>query len=125
MCLFDGTSVVFFFFSSRRRHTRCALVTGVQTCALPILAAFEMAIQMKLRAIGHEMKGTMHNLIEKGRKCGIIPPIAPGTVSAQDPFEALVKIRNAIAHGTTDVHTPASAFDVLKACSIQIERLYA
>src|SRR3546814_14160517 len=31
--------VVFvFFFSSRRRHTRCALVTGVQTCALPILS---------------------------------------------------------------------------------------
>src|SRR3546814_3689726 len=25
-----------FFFSSRRRHTRCALVTGVQTFALPI-----------------------------------------------------------------------------------------
>src|SRR3546814_19612238 len=28
---------LFFFFSSSRRHTRCALVTGVQTCALPIL----------------------------------------------------------------------------------------
>src|SRR3546814_620339 len=28
---------VCFFFSSRRLHTRCALVTGVQTCALPIL----------------------------------------------------------------------------------------
>src|SRR3546814_3808079 len=28
--------VLLFFFSSRRRHTRCALVTGVQTCALPI-----------------------------------------------------------------------------------------
>src|SRR3546814_1087816 len=28
--------VLGFFFSSRRRHTRCALVTGVQTCALPI-----------------------------------------------------------------------------------------
>src|SRR3546814_8590629 len=27
---------VLFFFASRRRHTRCALVTGVQTCALPI-----------------------------------------------------------------------------------------
>src|SRR3546814_9973666 len=26
----------FFFFASRRRHTRCAVVTGVQTCALPI-----------------------------------------------------------------------------------------
>src|SRR3546814_5502065 len=29
----------FVFFSSRRRNTRCALVTGVQTCALPILLA--------------------------------------------------------------------------------------
>src|SRR3546814_18384976 len=29
-----------FFFSSRRRHTRCALVTGVQTCALPISAEY-------------------------------------------------------------------------------------
>src|SRR3546814_8895766 len=49
--------VVFFFFSSRRRHTRCALVTGVQTCALPILtkpivgtfvlaAAFSLAINL-------------------------------------------------------------------------------
>src|SRR3546814_8485406 len=31
--------LVCFFFSSRRRHTRCALVTGVQTCALPICFA--------------------------------------------------------------------------------------
>src|SRR3546814_7620694 len=31
--------VVSFFFSSRRRHTRCALVTGVQTCALPIFGS--------------------------------------------------------------------------------------
>src|SRR3546814_298467 len=28
----------YFFFSSRSRHTRCALVTGVQTCSLPIYA---------------------------------------------------------------------------------------
>src|SRR3546814_4840755 len=28
--------IVYVFFSSRRLHTRCALVTGVQTCALPI-----------------------------------------------------------------------------------------
>src|SRR3546814_7349274 len=31
-----------YFFSSRRRHTRCALVTGVQTCALPIYFARAM-----------------------------------------------------------------------------------
>src|SRR3546814_17631731 len=36
--LLDGEPFNYFFFSSRRRHTRCALVTGVQTCALPIYA---------------------------------------------------------------------------------------
>src|SRR3546814_10576511 len=36
LCLFYCRKYVVFFFSSRRRHTRCALVTGVQTCALPI-----------------------------------------------------------------------------------------
>src|SRR3546814_8258214 len=35
--------MVMFFFSSRRRHTRCALVTVVQTCALPI---YEMSINI-------------------------------------------------------------------------------
>src|SRR3546814_1904655 len=34
-------SFVYFFFSSRRRHTSFALVTGVQTCALPISARIE------------------------------------------------------------------------------------
>src|SRR3546814_10175358 len=33
-----------FFFSSRRRHTRCALVTGVQTCALPISESLHGAL---------------------------------------------------------------------------------
>src|SRR3546814_1666005 len=32
----DIDGYLLFFFSSRRLHTRCALVTGVQTCALPI-----------------------------------------------------------------------------------------
>src|SRR3546814_14015249 len=36
-------SMFVFFFSRRRRHTRCALVTGVQTCALPICSAFGAA----------------------------------------------------------------------------------
>src|SRR3546814_2544226 len=56
MCLsyyavYASCFLFFFFFSSRRRHTICALVTGVQTCALPILTpqqrfdAFKNAIQ--------------------------------------------------------------------------------
>src|SRR3546814_5653291 len=35
-----------FFFSSRRRHTRCALVTGVQTCALPIYLIEERRLSL-------------------------------------------------------------------------------
>src|SRR3546814_8917244 len=38
-----------FFFSSRRRHTRCALVTGVQTCALPI--CFRDLRQMGIKTV--------------------------------------------------------------------------
>src|SRR3546814_4444722 len=37
--------VVMFFLSSRRRHTSCALVTGVQTCALPIFGVAAGAVQ--------------------------------------------------------------------------------
>src|SRR3546814_9623160 len=36
MLMISGVLYVCCFFSSRRRHTRCALVTGVQACALPI-----------------------------------------------------------------------------------------
>src|SRR3546814_18935355 len=46
---------VSFFFSSRRRHTICALVTGVQTCALPIsnvLQFFRLAYGMAGARVG-------------------------------------------------------------------------
>src|SRR3546814_10844728 len=39
MTVFGWLLWLVFLFSSRRRHTRCALVTGVQTCALPICDA--------------------------------------------------------------------------------------
>src|SRR3546814_3293246 len=42
--------VLCFFFSSRRRHTRCALVTGVQTCALPI-SSWASAVAAELRRL--------------------------------------------------------------------------
>src|SRR3546814_6033127 len=40
-----------FVFSSRRRHTRCALVTGVQTCALPICQAAAVNLQQALNEL--------------------------------------------------------------------------
>src|SRR3546814_3832450 len=55
---------ILFFFASRRRHTRCALVTGVQTCALPIYAAVPILSQLlkaemserEVRSIAYQIK---------------------------------------------------------------------
>src|SRR3546814_5923465 len=44
-----------FFFSSRRRHTRCALVTGVQTCALPIYHARREPAHLRPVDLGHSV----------------------------------------------------------------------
>src|SRR3546814_4111718 len=41
---------IVFFCSSRRRHTRCALVTGVQTCALPIYTALVIDVDPQATA---------------------------------------------------------------------------
>src|SRR3546814_12674213 len=49
---------LFFFFSSRRRHTRCALVTGVQTCALPIC-------RLRLSSRGKEVLPMAQEVIER------------------------------------------------------------
>src|SRR3546814_6032743 len=66
-----------FFFSSRRRHTRCALVTGVQTCALPIshddaLQLLDIAVAREPRhAASHYFRGTMQRSEERrvGKEC--------------------------------------------------------
>src|SRR3546814_3456073 len=44
---------MFFFISSRRRHTSCALLTGVQTCALPIYPAMQARLHDYGLALGH------------------------------------------------------------------------
>src|SRR3546814_6639989 len=51
-CEFVVYTIFVFFFSSRRRHTRCALVTGVQTCALPISAALARRRQEHVAVVG-------------------------------------------------------------------------
>src|SRR3546814_3013397 len=59
-----------FFFSSRRRHTRCALVTGVQTCALPISSYPSMP--MWKGAGAHPLQSESTSLLrvaEAGRRC--------------------------------------------------------
>src|SRR3546814_4316268 len=52
-----------FFFSSRRRHTRCALVTGVQTCALPISFAGPEAVLAYLSRYTHRVAISNRRLV--------------------------------------------------------------
>src|SRR3546814_778188 len=49
-----------FFFSSRRRHTRCALVTGVQTCALPIFRRVLLSSLQGAAVTSMQVDGVLH-----------------------------------------------------------------
>src|SRR3546814_2771739 len=58
-----------FFFSSRRRHTSCALVTGVQTCALPILGVsfakgMALGLDIPLIEVNHMQAHVLAHFIE-------------------------------------------------------------
>src|SRR3546814_1892470 len=74
-----------FFFSSRRRHTRCALVTGVQTCALPIChARLRDAHTIEINGQRHSAE---HILIATG--CAPDKPDIPGrelAITSDDAF---------------------------------------
>src|SRR3546814_20571408 len=63
--------VVCFFFSSRRRHTRCALVTGVQTCALPSIQRLRKHAWLLwggARALFLPSAGGAHDIARYGRR---------------------------------------------------------
>src|SRR3546814_8129816 len=88
LCIFF---VCFFFFSSRRRHTRCALVTGVQTCALPICQQRVLAFG----AGGDLDAGVGGGFAEHCGHGGFLsmkrnPNIRPGTVFDNTVFSMLI-----------------------------------
>src|SRR3546814_6710547 len=58
---------VYFFFSSSRRHTICALVSGVQTCALPI-SGNHTARRIHARFESHGMEVPAHQLASVGER---------------------------------------------------------
>src|SRR3546814_10044945 len=50
-CVVSSMFIYLFFVASRRRHTRCALVTGVQTCALPIYIGLREGVDRVVEAV--------------------------------------------------------------------------
>src|SRR3546814_9601189 len=64
--------VFFFFFPSRRRHTRYALVTGVHTCALPILLQDEYGVTAK------DVRWLVGDVDEREREAIALPALPDG-----------------------------------------------
>src|SRR3546814_2876095 len=77
-----------FFFSSRRRYTRCALVTGVQTCALPISSSSEFRGSYLICDVAAWIKAKGENMLTERRN-------AANEVAAK-LFEAEAAIDHAI-----------------------------
>src|SRR3546814_4897677 len=83
-------SVYVFFFSSRRRHTRCALVTGVQTCALPIFEAHGVREPRKRLFLDVRLDDDVpgEELFSRGREQVLLRcPVALAEFAATDVLE--------------------------------------
>src|SRR3546814_4466619 len=67
-------SFVYFFFSSRRLHTRCAFVTGVQTCALPISQKIGYAYARQAHAIlvGTPISARQRHALDPAQPCVVV-----------------------------------------------------
>src|SRR3546814_8497928 len=115
------------FFSSRRRNTRCALVTGVQTCALPIWIRADNA---EIFAVGNTSLSELKPLLEKsfglwrmtrdmkGRKnFDVTTPAAQQRIiivnRPQSPQSEILAGEVLDAKGTDDLLTLFAAHDVM------------
>jgi hypothetical protein len=86
--------------------------------------AFELALKHLLNGHGGSSRGTLRNLVERARKGGLLPALTPGANVLSDPIEALIALRNGLSHGTSDIHSPGMALEVVEACAFWITRLY-
>src|SRR3546814_13008757 len=80
---------MFFFFSSRKRHTWCVLVIGVQTCSLPICIE-EVLVQGRARTDGEEILARLG--LETGRPILAIDPAAARAALEALPWVAAASV---------------------------------
>jgi hypothetical protein len=86
--------------------------------------AFELALKHKLNGHGGAARGTLRNLVDRARKTGVLPALVPGPTVISDPIEALIALRNGLSHGTSDIHSPGMAFEVVIACASWIDHVF-
>ena len=86
--------------------------------------AFELALKHRLNGHGGAQRGTLRNLVDRARKAAILPSVVSPSNSLGDPIEALIALRNGLSHGSSEVHSPAMALDVVAACASWIDQVY-
>src|SRR3546814_7680392 len=84
--------VLCFFFSSRRRHTRCALVTGVQTFALPISKKGDRKAKERQDPLPKECSACNFLKPPKTKECPICHHVAEAHSSLEEEDGELVQI---------------------------------
>src|SRR3546814_6989366 len=77
---------LFVFFSSRRRHTRCALVTGVQTCALPISQYDNADLERRMLGAVEALKGDLAGLRTGRANTALLEPVHVQVYGAMMPL---------------------------------------
>src|SRR3546814_1229458 len=111
------TFVIYFFFSSRRRHTRCALVTGVQTCALPICDA--QALDKARSTLGAQ-----HARVEQvdvGDE-NSVQSAADGTSKAAGAIDILVNSAGITGPNTSVCEYPVAEWDQVMRVNLRGDR---
>lgn len=84
----------------------------------------ELALRARLAAFPAARPGTLRNLVDRARKHGVLPPLVADAGGLMDPFEAITLMRNALAHGSSDIHTPGIALEMLEVCAQEIDMLF-
>src|SRR3546814_2707529 len=96
-----------FFFSSRRRHTICALVTGVQTCALPIFSLDNRELDKHPLRIGLSTEATVDITDDKGSVLATAP--AQQAVAQTDVYEQMASKADAEADRVIRANLPRNS----------------
>jgi hypothetical protein len=95
------------------------VVGAVQACS-----ALELALKHRLNGHGGHSFGALGKLVTRARSSGILPS-AVANPHVLDPIDAVIAVRNGLAHGTSDIHSPAMAIGVLSTCASWINHIFS
>jgi hypothetical protein len=86
--------------------------------------AFELALKHRINGHGMDAKGSLRTLVDRARKQGVFPKLANPDQRFTDRVEAMIAFRNGLAHGTSQIHPPGMALQVLELCAWAIDTVF-